>query len=360
VPVRESLAGPPPSSTLLERTIAVGAAAKTLSVLLVPGMRGIGSQTAVDILEWAGSALSYIFGILLCACLMRSSRVLLFTRLLNLPTRGVVLLSTLAAVTLAVPAALQRIDSAHALPLALARAVSVGVIAAGAIAFFRPPSRWPAAAVLSFALCNLVRIGSWRTAMRAAESHSAMLLQYSNVLSTLHISLLAFAIGLSIVWIWPRSSVHARKTFGIARAAILIPCAIGFAASDFAGRIGNTEIITPLRDVIRGSVTHAMATAAGAGQLAMLSCLLGASILLPLAALTVVEIPAHLCSMALGLALLSHGAFDVPIQALAGAAAAQWLLMAFVEEKAIGAAAAAATYRARQKERFAVGAPSDG
>ena len=41
---------------------------------------------------------------------------------------------------------------------------------------------------------------------------------------------------------------------------------------------------------------------------------------------------------ALGLALLSHGSFDVPLHALAVTAAAQWAMLAMVDERSMWAA----------------------
>src|SRR5688500_18273098 len=107
------------AGSALVLTAVVGAAAKALGVLVAPGMRGVASQSAMDVSEIASTTLSYTFTALLVALICGGSFELARVRKIGVISRGTVVAVSGLVVALASPAVVQRLHQMAALSLGI-------------------------------------------------------------------------------------------------------------------------------------------------------------------------------------------------------------------------------------------------
>jgi len=312
------------ASAALILTAIVGLLAKTLGILVAPGMRGIASQKAMDTTEIATAALGYVFAALLVALVCGGSFELARVRRIGVPVRGTVVAISGLVVALASPSVVQRLHAPAAVALAVVSAVVVSV---GGIAAVRSSQTRALGAVLTMsALAGIVRPVAWIVASLAGERASLSLYHFARGLSTAAVAIQALATLLAAAWLGTRSKWRGRM---LANGAIVLAFVITYLAARETEAPPST-----VEAVLRGSLAQAAGVPSPYALASIAAFLVPASILLGGVALLQRGQPAAVVS-ALALVLVSQGAFDVPLQALAAVAATQWALLAMVDERSM-------------------------
>lgn len=314
------------AGSALVLTAVVGALAKVFGVLIAPGMRGIASQRAMDTTELISATLSYTFAALLVALICGGSFELARVRKIGIASRGSVVAISGLVVALASPAVIQRLHTAAALALALI--ASVIAIVAAALTLRVAHTRAVGAVLGMLALSGVIRPIAWELTALAGERASLGLYHAGRGLATFAIAVQALAALLAAAWLGTRSRIRGRL---LANGAIVL----AFAITYLAARDGS-DTPSELEAVLRGSLSQAAGLPIPYGLSSIAAFLVPATILLALVAVLQKALPRAVLA-ALALALLSHGAFDVPLHALAVTAAAQWLLLAMVDERSMWA-----------------------
>ena len=308
-------------------TAVVGAASKIFGVLIVPGMRGVASQRAMDVTEIVSATLSFTFAALLVALICGGSFELARARRIGVTSRGSVVAVSGLVVALASPAVVQRLHTMAALALALVASI-IAIIAAAAT--IRVAQTRAVGAVLGmFALSGVLRPIAWEVTSLAGERASLGLYYTGRGLLTFAVVVQALAALLAAAWLGTRSRWRGRF---LANAAIVI----AFVLTYYAAREGG-DTPSAVEAVLHGSLSQAAGLPLPYGLTSIAAFLVPATVLLSLVAVVQRAQPPAVLG-ALALALISHGAFDVPLHALAVTAAAQWAMLAMVDDRSMWAA----------------------
>ena len=312
------------ASGALILTAIVGLLAKTLGILVAPGMRGIASQKAMVAAEIATAALGYVFAALLVALVCGGSFELARVRRIGVPVRGTAVAISGLVVALASPSVVQRLHAPAAVSLAVVAAI---VVAVGGVATARSAQTRILGAVLAMsALSGIVRPIAWIVATLAGERASLSLYHFARGLSTAAVAIQALATLLAAAWLGTRSKWRGRM---LANGAIVLAFVITYLAARETDAPPSS-----IEAVLRGSLAQAAGVPSPYALASIAAFLVPASILLGGVALLQRGQPAAVVS-ALALVLVSQGAFDIPLQALAAVAATQWALLAMVDERSM-------------------------
>ncbi len=315
------------ASPVLLLTVVVGALAKTFGVLVAPGMRGVASEAAMVATENVSATLGYTFAALLVALICGGSFELARARRIHVVSRGTVVAISGLIVALASPAVVQRLHTMAAVMLAVVASV-IALIAA--LSTVRVAHTRAVGAVLALlAIAGILRPVAWEVTSQAGERASLGFYHAGRALSTCSIVVQALAALLAAAWLGTRSRWRGRL---LANSAIVLAFIITYLAAHDPG--GPPSAIEA---VLRGSLSQTSGLPMPYALSSIAAFLVPATILLALVAIVQrAQPPAVLASIAL--ALLSHGAFDVPLHALAVTAAAQWSLLAMADERSMWAA----------------------
>jgi len=315
------------AGSALVLTAVVGAVAKITGVLVAPGMRGIASQRAVDFTEILSATLSFTFAALLVALICGGSFELARVRKIGVASRGSVVAISGLVVALASPAVVQRLHTVAALALALV--ASVIAILAAAVTVRVAQTRAVGAVLGMFALSGLLRPIAWEVTSLAGERASLGLYYTGRGLATFAVVVQALAALVAAAWLGTRSRWRGRA---LANGAIVM----AFIVTYYAARDGG-DTPSELEAVLHGSLSQAAGLPLPYGLGTIAAFLVPATILLALVAVVQRAQPRAVLA-ALALTLLSHGSFDVPLHALAVTAAAQWAMLAMVDERSMWSA----------------------
>lgn len=310
-------------------TAIVAALAKVAGVLIVPGMRGVASQAAIDNVELASSTLSYATLALFVALAATGSFLLAREARVGLGTRATVIALTGLELALASPAAVSRLHTLATLMLAIMTSLLALVAAAGSMR--TPHTRMLAVVMTTLAASGLMRPVSWEMTAFAADRANVTLFQAGYVLAGAAVVAFALATLLAAAWIGTRSPWRGRL---LANVAIGLALALTY----LAARETNGER-SAFEAILRASLLHATAGALPSTLITIAAFLQPASILLALVVL-LQKAPPPAVKAVFAFALLSGGGFDVPLQAMAIAAASVWLLLATANPHAMWVALA--------------------
>ncbi|MBX3207444.1 MAG: hypothetical protein KF764_20520 [Labilithrix sp.] len=307
-------------------TAVVAIVAKVAGVIVAPGSRGVLSGKVVNVVETASGALAYTLTALLVALVCGASFELARARGVNVLARGGVVAVSGLIVALASPAVVERLSTLPS--LALAVITSLVAMIAGAVVIRSPETRAVGGILMLLAICGLLRVVAWETSAVSFERASHRLHDVARGFATAAISLQAIASLLAAAWIGTRSKWRGRV---LANLAIVLAFGITWLAARASDSPSSVEAV--LRATLPG--------AAGLPSPYLLGSigafLVPASLLLATVALLQrAEAPAVVASLAL--ALLSHGAFDVPLHALLVTASAQWAMLAMTDDRSRWAA----------------------
>lgn len=308
------------SALVLTATVAI--AAKVAGVILVPGARGVAGEKVVNLLETTSGALAYLLTAGLVALVCAASFELARARHVNVVARGVVVAMSGLIVALASPAVVERLSTVPS--LGLATITSVTALLAGAVVLRSAETRVLGGVLAILAICGLLRVFAWETCSVAVDRGSTAVLETARGLATVAVALQAIAALLAAAWIGTRSRWRGRI---LANLAILVALGITWLAAR------TTESTSTLEAILRTSLPAAGGMPPPYVLQAIGAFLVPASILLAAAALLQPrQSPALVVPLAL--ALLSHGAFDIPLHALLITASAEWAMLAMADEPA--------------------------
>lgn len=315
------------AGSALVLTAVVGAAAKILGVVIAPGMRGVASQGTMEAVEILSATLGYTFAALLVALICAGSFELARVRKIGVISRGTVVAVSGLVVALASPAVVQRLHNMAGLALAVVASIIAVVASIGTIRASH--TRILGGVLGMFALSGLLRPMSWLLTALANERASLGLYNAGRSLATVAVVVQALAALLAAAWLGTRSRVRGRF---LANGAIVLAFAITYIAARDSG-----DTPSSVEAVLRGSLSQAAGLPLPYGLSSIAAFLVPATILLALVAVVQRAHPPAVLA-ALALALLSHGAFDVPLHALAVTAAAQWAMLAMADERTMWSA----------------------
>jgi hypothetical protein len=313
-----------PARTVLVVTSVCAVAAAVLGTVVVPGLRGNAGQETVEVAERISGVLSFGVGALLVLSIAGVA--------LGLARRGwpvwpvrvtMVTGALLVAAASLMAAAFGRLDTRLSVVLSLAG--EGAVVLGSALALRRPHTRAAGAVLLALALASAARLSSWELASQATEQASVPLYAMARVAATTALLLEAAAQVVTVAWV-SRRAVSGGWAARAGSVAAAVAIAVALAASYAAMRGAQND--APLLDLVLHTAfdrpTTPPAYLAGVG----LTIFLGATAL-ALAGAALVAIPsAGAPAACLALALVSGGAFDVPLRALAAAGATCFLVLA--------------------------------
>lgn len=313
-----------PARTVLAVTGLCAVVAALVGTVLVPGLRGNAGQETVEAAERISGLLSFGVGGLMVLSITGVALVLARRGWPMWAVRGPMVTGALMVAAASVMSAIfGRLDTRLSIVLSLSG--EGAVVLASALALRRPHTRAAGSVLLALALASAARLSSWELASQATESASVSLYALARVAATVGLLFAAAAQVIAVAWVGrPRGRGLISSRLGSVAAALAIAFAL---AATWAAMRGGRED-APLLDVVLHTAFDRATTPppylAGAG----LTLFVGVSSL-ALAAAALVAIPAAPSSAAcLALALVSAGAFDVPLRALAAVAAGCYLVLA--------------------------------
>jgi hypothetical protein len=192
----------------------------------------------------------------------------------------------------------------------------------------RPHTRALALLLTTFALAALVRLAAWELATLGGEHANAALYAASRAVATVGVVIEGIGQLAAAIWLGTRnrtglafSSLAAAGAFGITWGAAL------------GGRADSSPLAAALHSSLSAGATlpAPYALSGAASFLSVSAVLLGA------AALAQTSQPPTIAA-AFALALISRGAFDAPLRAVAVVAAAQWALVSAFDDRILWAA----------------------
>jgi hypothetical protein len=302
-------------------TATVAIAAKIVGVIIAPGARGVAGESTGNFLETLSGAFAYTLTALLVALVCGASFELARTRHVNVVARGMVVAVSGLIVALASPAVVERLSTLPS--LALAVVTSLIALLAGAVVLRSAETRALGGMLTMLALCGLLRVVAWETCSVAVDRGSTSLLETARGLATAAVGLQAVATLLAAAWIGTRSKWRGRI---LANLAILVAFGITWLAAR------TTDSASTIESILRTALPAAAGMPPPYLLQSIAAFLVPASILLAGAALLQPrQSPAIV--VALALALLSNGAFDVPLHALLITTSAEWAMLAMADER---------------------------
>ena len=317
----------------LVRSIAACAVlAAVLGVIVAPGLHGNATDAVVNGWDRASTVFAYAMAILVSAGIVLStSEIIGSRRAESIPGAIIVAGSSLVVVLL-----VALVARSYAIPDAppqarmtlLAAVVSSAVAStAAAIAVRRPHTRALAILLTTFALAALIRVAAWELATLGGERANAALYSFGRGVATLGVVVEAMGQLAAAVWLGTRGRA------GLALSSLAAASAF---AITLVAALGAHADASPLAAALHTSLAAASTLPAPYALSGAASFLTLSSVLLGAAALAQISQP-PIIAAGFALALVSRGAFDAPLRAIAIAAAAQWALLAAFDDRALWA-----------------------
>jgi hypothetical protein len=325
-PVRRPPPSPLPSAAWLLRTGAfVAGAAGILGVIVAPGVRGNASEGVVVAMDRLSGAFAFFLLLVLIALAVWGALELLRAHDVAVPARVAMIGGAAIVVAMSSPGLRDRVPAGFA--VLIAGAAAVAALAGSYASASRPHTRAAAAVLFVFAFAAVARLGAWELAMRAGDTASVRMFALGRALATAGVLFEAGGQLLAVTWLGTRS----RGAGQLGSSAALVGAFVltwGVARGVHSGA------------ALWQAVLHtALADAPGVPPLlfgldALATFLVPASLLL---ALVTAAQPGQVVAMqaTMALALVSRGAFDAPLRALCAVVAAQWAVLAGMDEHAM-------------------------
>jgi hypothetical protein len=260
----------------------------------------------------------------LIALFLEATLELLVTDEIPIALRAALVGGAAAVVALSLAALRDRIPPPFAVVLSSVTTVAALV---GALCGARTPHTRAVGGVLfAFAFAAIVRLAAWELATRAGETANMTLFGYSRVLATVGVGLEAAGQLVAVLWLSTRGRWSGQ---------------LGLTAA-LAGAVGLTwgvaQGVHSGAQLWQATVHSALADAAGMPppyRGAAFAVFLATSSLF--LALVVASQPRQVAAVVapMALALVSRGAFDVPMRALCAVVAALWIALACVDPRAM-------------------------
>jgi hypothetical protein len=326
-PVRSDV---PPSSPvvsaawLLRVTALTAVVSGALGVIVAPGVRGNAGERVVESAEKAAAASSYFLLALLVAVTLWAAAELVRERSIWTPVR--IALIALAGLVIAFSGLGLRDRLPELLAVAVSAATSAAALAAATAAVRTPHTRALSGLLLALAFASIARLGAWELARYASERASLYAYGLSRGLATAGVVFEAAGQLVAVTWLGTRTKL-AGQVGAVAAVVLAVVVIYGVREGLHSGAaLWQSVLHTALADSAGVPPPYALQSFA----IFLVPC----SLLLALVAASQPnEVVAVVAAFAL--ALVSRGAFDAPLRALCGIAAAGWATLASADTRAM-------------------------
>ena len=312
------------TGSFLRTAALVAVAAAVMGLVVSPGLHGNSGEAVVLWTDRASATLAYFLAGLLAALVTRGAIELLRAEV-PIGVRAGLIVCSASVVAMTLPGLRERLPPQLTVLIAAASA-AIALLGGAFLASRGPHTRATAGVLFAFGLAASMRLGAWVIATRASDHADVQLFALSRGLATAGVLFEAAGQLTAFMWLGTRS-----KAFGqLGSFAALVGAAVvtlGIAKGVHSGAAPWQAMLhTALADAPGIPPSYRLDTLA--------TFLVPASLLLALVvAAQPRQVPAITATLAL--ALVSRGAFDVPLRALCAAAAAEWAVLACVDEKAM-------------------------
>ncbi len=325
------------SAWLLRATAIVACISSVLGVLVAPGMPGNAGGRAVEVCQSASDVFAYATCGLLMTLIFTGSYELARAPRLALAPRIVAVGAAGLVVALAAPSMRDRLHPVATMFMVVAS--SVVAMTTGWQALRAPHTRAVGAVIAAMAIAAAVRLGAWELAGAAGTRGSTRMYDLAAGIASAGVVLEGIGQFAAAAWLGTRGRLSGR---------VLSNLAIGAA---FIVTWGAARGVHPgasmWQAVLHSALADAPGTPAPLGLSAVATFLACCAIFLGAVAIAQRgQVVAVLAS--LSLAVLSRGALDVPLRALAITAAGHWLLLAMADDRSMWR-----TLIAQRRERLA-------
>jgi len=308
---------------LLRAAALAAVAAAGMGLVVSPGLHGNSGESTIQWTDRASAALAYFLAAILAGLVIQGT-VELARSQVPIGARAGLILGSVTVVLLIAPGFRERLlPQVTVLMVAAAAAVT---LLAGVFLASRPHTRATAGVLFAFGLAAIARLGAWVIATRASDHADIHLFGISRGLATAGVLLETAGQLTAFTWLATRS-----RSFGQLGSLAALAGAVGVTLSVPGGvhsgaALWQAVLHTALADAPGIPPTYRLD--------ALATFLVSCSLFL---ALAVVAQPRQVAAITatMALALVSRGAFDVPLRALCAAVAAQWAVLARVDEMAM-------------------------
>jgi hypothetical protein len=295
-----------------------------MGLIVAPGVRGIATERVVDGANVTGAVLGYFTGALLVSLVIWASVELVRSRGPGFLGRAALVCCGAAVLVLAAFGFREHV--AAPISVLLVAFSTVAAIASATPAARAPHTRALAAVLFALAFAGVARLGAWELAMAAGERASVKLYGFSRGLATAGVVFEGMAQLVAVTWLGTRSKLAGQLG---ATAAL-----VGAFLLTWGVARGVHSGAAPWEAVLHTALADAPGVPPPYGLDAVATFLVPASLLLALvSAGQPKQVVALVATMAL--ALISRGAFDAPLRAMCGVAAALWASLACQDERAM-------------------------
>jgi hypothetical protein len=316
--------GPLAFGWLLRATAFAAVAAALAGIIVAPGVRGNAGEAMVVVSDQAAATLSCFFLILLVPVILVGGMEVVRAREVTPLAKVVLAAGGAAAIAMALPSLRDR--SPPPIPVWLSSTAAVTTLVGAYCAARAPHTRALAGVLAIAALGAIARLAAWVLATRAGDAASLAMFARSRDLATVAVLLQACAQLFAVIWLGTRG----RWGGQLASFAALVGAY--FLTRGVAG--GMHSGAAPWQAMLHTALADAPGVPPPYDLEALATFIVPASLLLALVAAALRhQIAAVVTAMAL--ALISRGAYDVPLCALSAIAAAVWATLAGVDERAM-------------------------
>jgi hypothetical protein len=312
------------SAWLLRAAALVSVVAMALGVVVAPGLKGVASDLVVGRWDIGAATFAYAMGLLLVGLLATGLFDLVRAPRISPGVRGSMVFGASVVVALVIPAFVHTLAPLGSVVI-IAGATTVALVG-GLVAMRTPHTRAGGLLLVLMACSALTRLIAWRIAVGASESLSGY--GVARGFATVSVVFEGLAQAATVVWVGMRGRWVGQLATPLALAGAFI---LVWGAGE-----GRGEEAAQWQFALHGAL--AWVPPPEPFGLGTLSVFFGVSApLLGLATMIAVRKPAAVSS-AMALALIGRGALDVPLRALATCAAATWMVLAMMDERAMWAA----------------------
>jgi hypothetical protein len=309
---------------LLRATALVTVAAAVMGLVVSPGLHGNSGEAVVLWTDRGSAALAYFVAALFAALILWGTLQLLRAEI-PVGIRAGLIFCGGAVEVLTLGGLHDRLPPQATVPIAAASA-AVALVAGAFLASRGPHTRATAGVLFAFGLAASVRLGAWVIATRASDHADVQLFGLSRGLATAGVLFEAAGQLTAFMWLGTRSKAFGQLgSFAALVGAAVVTFGIGKGVHSGAA-LWQAMLHTALADAPGIPPSYRLDTLA--------TFLVPTSLFL---AFVVVAQPRQVAAITgtMALALVSRGAFDVPLRALAAAVAAQWAVLACIDDKAM-------------------------
>ena len=291
---------------------------------IAPGLPGNATGRVVEIAQHLSDTFAYVMAGLLMTLICTGAFEIARAGRIGLVSRVVAVGASGLAVALSAPALHERLHPFAGILLAVAAALAA--MAGAWHAMKKPHTRAVGAVLVAFALAGLLRLGAWELAGAAGERGSQKMYDVSCGIASAAVVIEGLGQLAAAAWLGTRDRMLGRVA---SNAAIALAFLVTWGAA-----YGVKAGAATWQSILHSALADAAGQPPPVGLGSIATFLAAASIFLALVAIVQRGQVIAIIS-ALSLALISRGTLDVPLRAMAIAAAGQWVLLAMLDDRSM-------------------------